>query len=100
MAEAAAIGVPPHRFWRMTPRELYAAFVGYRDAQVRLKKTLLWQAWSTANFTRAKKLPDLKGLLSKLEPSRVMSPRELRSTLLGIATVMGAKVIYKKRGDP
>lgn len=61
----------------------------------------LWQAWQTANFTNARKLPALEPLLRKLEPRdrRVMSPMAIRGTLLGMAKAMNAEVIYKKRGE-
>lgn len=99
MAEAAAVGVPPHRFWLTTPRELYAIFAGNRLAQSRIRQRCLWQAWQTANFSRARKMPDLIPLLRNLEPPRVQSPTDLRKSILSIATAMGAEVVYKKRGE-
>lgn len=99
MEEAAAIGVPPHQFWLTTPRELYALFAGYRRSQVRERQRCLWQAWQTANFSRAKRLPELTPLLRNLEPPRVQSAGDLRKTIIGIATAMGAEVIHVKRGE-
>lgn len=99
MAEAASIGVPPWQFWLTTPRELYALFAGNRLAQTRIRQRCLWQAWQTANFTRGRKLPDLLPLLRNLEPPRVQSNADLRNTIVGLATAMGAEVVYKKRGE-
>lgn len=100
MAEASAVGILPHVFWRYTPRDLYAAFTGARTARIRQRQGELWAAWQTANFTRAKKLPALQPLLRKLEAPRVMSKREIRVSILTMAQAFGAKVIHKKRGDP
>jgi hypothetical protein len=100
LAEAAAIGISPAQFWRCTPRELFATFTGYGTRMIRERQRLLWAAWSTANFSRAKKLPALEPLLRKLENSQVtMSDKQLRETIIGVAMAMGAKVTHKKKGD-
>ena len=48
-----------------------------------------------SSFRRAKRLPDLKQLLRKLDPARVMSGQAIRAAILGIAESMGAKVVRK-----
>lgn len=100
MAEASAIGIQPHTFWRYTPRDLYAAFAGEKMAGVRRRKAELTMSWQTANFTRAKKLPELTPMLRRLDGPRVMTKQAIRATIIGMAHAMGAKVVYKKRGDP
>ncbi len=83
----------------MDMRELYAAFAGAQKQRIRERQLTLWQAWQTANFTNAKRLPALEPLLRKLEPGRAMSNREVRATLLGMAQAMGALVVRRKKGE-
>lgn len=97
MAEAAAAGIPPLSFWHMTYREIYAAIAGHAVRARRERQIVMIGAWHTAAFTRAKKIPDLKSLLQKMEPPRVMSNRDLRASILGIAHAMNATVEYRKR---
>lgn len=59
----------------------------------------IWAAWHQAAFVRQKRLPDLGGILRKLEPPRVMSAREQHRSIMGIAKAMGAKVRHVKRGE-
>lgn len=80
-------------------RELYAAFAGEQKRRVRQRQIVLWQAWQTANFTNAKRLPALEPLLRKLEPHRAMSNREVRGTILGMAQSMGAMIVRRKKGE-
>ncbi len=100
MAEAAAIGIPPHvLFESYDHRMLYAAFRGEALRDVRWRKKSVWASWNTANFTRAKKLPDLAGLLRKMDPSPVMmTAKQLRGVIFGIAQTMGAKITRRKKG--
>jgi hypothetical protein len=102
MAEAASVGIQPHIVIDYTPRELYAAMLGGHMAQSRDQKLALWHAWTNANFTRAKKLPDLAPLLRKLDPSPVkMTAKAIRTAIFAMASAMGAKVtrIKKQRKD-
>lgn len=88
-------------FWGLTMRELYAAFMGAQKTRLAARQLALSQAWQTANYTRADKLPDLAAQLRKLDPggSRVMSPKAQRATILGMAQAMGAKVVRRKKGE-
>ncbi len=99
MAAAFAIGIPPDDMLDMTYRELYAAFKGHRDRSIRAHQLALYEAWHTAAFYRSKKMPELLPMLRKLEPSRVMSPKALRSVIVGAAMAMGAKVRIVKKGE-
>lgn len=99
MAEAFSVGIQPDQFWRMNMRELYACFAGEAKTRVRQRQLHLWQAWMTANFTNAKRLPALEPLLRKLEPRRAMSNRAVRSTLVGMAQAMGARIVRRKKGE-
>lgn len=83
-------------------KELFRCFEGAGIARRRQRQQDLWTAWHIANLTNAKKLPDLGQMLRKLEPveSRVMSPRQQRNSILALAQAFGAKVIYRKKGEP
>lgn len=97
MVEAAAVGIEPRHFWQYTPRETFAIFQGAAKQRVRDRQMALWSAWHSAAFERQKRLPDLAGMLQKLEPPKVMSNHELRTQVMGLAQAFGAKVTYRKR---
>jgi len=59
----------------------------------------LWTAWHMVALDRSKKLPKLEDLIRKLEPARVMSPRDLRAAIIAAATAMGSSVRHVKRED-
>jgi hypothetical protein len=82
-------------------RELYAAFSGANKVRLNDRRMALSLAWQTANLTNAAKLPPLDQLLKRLSPgdSSVMSPRDQRATILGMAEAMGAKVVRRKKGE-
>lgn len=83
-------------------KQLFRCFEGAATARRRCRQNDLWHAWHVANLSNAKKLPELAQLMLKLEPpeSRVMSPRAQRATILGMAAAMGAKITYRKKGEP
>lgn len=98
MAEAAAAGILPHVLLDYTYRMLYAALRGAVLRETRNRKSALFMAWQTANFTRAKRLPPLGPLLQKLDSKPAfMSAKGIRATIFGMAHAMGVKVTYKKR---
>lgn len=91
--------MPPWRFWDLTYRELFAIFKARNIDQTRTHKLAIFEAWHAAAFYRSKRLPELGPLLRKIEPSRVMSPKEMRATIIGTARAMGAKVVIHKKGE-
>lgn len=97
MAEAAAAGLLPHVLFDYTHRMIYAVLKGERLRHIRHQKLSLWTAWNNANFTRAKKLPDLAALLRRLDPSETMSPRAIRRAVLDMASAIGAKITRRKK---
>ena len=97
MAECSAAGVHPQDFWHLTPREVYAVLAGSGLRARRDHKLTLWGAWQTANLSKAKRLPDLKSLLRKLDPVRVMSSASIRAEVMNIAKAMGAAVVHRVR---
>ncbi len=44
-------------------------------------------------------MPELAPMLRKLEPSQVMSPKAMRSAIIGTAMALGAKVRHVKKGE-
>lgn len=99
MAEASAAGVHPHLFWDYTWFELHVLLQGAQIVARREHRLSISNAWQTANWSKAKKLPDLRQLLRKLEPLRDMSARAIRSAIVGMAEAMGAKVVRKRREE-
>jgi hypothetical protein len=83
-------------------RQLFRCLEGAAIKMRRERHLAMWHAWNAANLGNAEKLPDLAQLLRKLEPpeNRVMSPRDQRQAILGLATAFGAEVIYRKKGEP
>lgn len=71
-----------------------AAIARRRDRQLHL-----WGGWHNAAFQRSRKLPNLASLLRKLEPLRVMSPKELRRSIVSSFMALGAKVTFRKKGE-
>ena len=94
-----AAGIPPHVLLDYTPRELFAVFKGRNLATRRAHGLAIFEAWHTEALARGKRLPPLADLLRKLEPPRVMSPRQLRANIVGTAMAMGASVRYVKKGE-
>jgi len=100
MTEAAAIGIFPDRFWRLTYRELFNALQGESLRRRRDRQTLLWAHWHGSAWVRTKTFPNadkLNSMIRKMDPPRVMTPREQRTTILGIARALGAEVVYRKK---
>lgn len=97
MAECAAAGVPPHLFWDYTWREIHAVLEGSAIRARRDHKLATYTAWQTANWSKAKRLPDLKQLLRKFDPVRAMNPDAIRRSVLGIAKALGATVEHRPK---
>ncbi len=101
MKQAAAVGVPPHRFWKYTLRELFAVFHGAAIADARNRQLAVFEAWHTEAYARTKKLPPLTDEIRRYEPGsrvRTMDNKSLRAAIIAAATMSGANVIRKERG--
>lgn len=97
MVACSAAGVHPLEFWDLTFREVFNVLQAAARRRREERMLAVFHAWHGAAFDRQKRLPDLTGILRKMEPPRVMSPREQRASILGIAHAMGAKVRYVKK---
>jgi hypothetical protein len=72
---AVSCGVSPQEFWGLTPYLTRTAMSGARKYQIKT-------AWFSAAFTRAKKLPGLDDLLSKMD-SKPKGAAGLKNALAG-----------------
>lgn len=64
--------------WDLTPREFFREVVACRDREIALVNSQRTQAWLTANWSRAAKLPDLAGQLIQKAP-RQQSVGEMKA---------------------
>jgi hypothetical protein len=70
-------GLPPARFWDVTPRLCIAEMEGASERLKREARAQTGLAWMIATFTRAKKLPSLDALLGDhAEPSQQTAPEQ------------------------
>lgn len=102
MAEAAAIGISPDDFLGLTPRELRAQFSGAEKRfrmQARLAMFTAWHSGAFSRYPKKKALPLLQPILAKMGEQRDMSPRELRTALLGWHKQMGGAVRVVPKGS-
>lgn len=97
MVACSAAGVQPLEFWDLTYREVYNVLKAAARRRREERMLAIFHSWHAAAFERQKRLPDLAGILRKMEPARVMSPREVRASIFGIAKAMGAKVRHVKK---
>jgi hypothetical protein len=72
---------------------------GQQLARTRQLQIAMFGAWQGQALSRQKRLPDLAGLLRKLEPMRVMSAQAIRATLKSMAAAFGANYEVRKRED-
>lgn len=52
-------------FWRVSARQMKAIISGAQDRMLREHNERAWLAWHTAALMRAKKMPNIKKLMSK-----------------------------------
>ena len=72
---AVSRGLSPSEFWGLTPyltRHAIAALSDYQNIG----------AWMTANLTRAKKMPELKQILSKQTPDKTEVANRLKAAMM------------------
>lgn len=75
-------------------------FAGEALRLARERRLLAWAHLQGAAWARAKKIPSWDQVRRRLEPHQVtMSPRDLRSAIMGMAKAAGAEVIYRKKGS-
>lgn len=63
-SEYIAAGLPPERFWEITPRLFWLETDGARKRLEREQRDRIEAAWFTESFARLKKLPPLDRVLA------------------------------------
>lgn len=99
MVAAAHAGIPPHVAIDYTHRMIGWALDAHVEKMRSSAKSDVVLAWRIEAYQRIKRLPNLSEELRKLDPPRVMSPREQRASILGMAKAMGATVRYVEKGS-
>lgn len=99
LTAAHVAGVAPHLALGYTHRMLGAIMDATAVVERGAMKRALWQAYMTEGYARQKKLPNLGAELRKLDPPRIMSPKEQRDAIIQMAKAMGAEIVYGKEGS-
>lgn len=88
-----AAGQCPALFWSLTPREIDNVMTGAGERARIDHNNRAWQAWQTANLTRAEKLPPLADLMAG---ERRRSGKQSWQDML--AALKSHAVLYNKLG--
>lgn len=94
---ASDCGVTILQVLDLTYRECFIILEAQQKRSTRQMQVALFGAWQGQHLSRHKVLPRLSGLLRKLEPMRVMSPKAIRAAVMNMAKAMGAEVRYVKK---
>lgn len=99
MEAAAREGMLPSEFWRTTPRELTRFLRGRNEADKREMAFVTIQAWKTANWSKAKKLPDLNKELRRIAGKRrkPQTPEQALRVAEALNRQFGGKDLRQKR---
>lgn len=89
----------PSEFWRTTPRELTRFLRGRNEADKREMAFVTIQAWKTANWSKAKKLPDLNKELRRIagRKRKPQTPEQALRVAEALNRQFGGKDLRKKR---
>ena len=79
---AIRCGVSVSEFWDLTPRELYYVAEAFREKLQDDREQRLVQAYQTAVFYRAKRLPSLRRIIERMRaaehgPKRAQTPEQM-----------------------
>jgi len=78
MSWSARIGITPDQFWDMTLRENLLLFDGFLFRQQLSTEQRVSSAWLMANWSRAKRMPSLKSILSKIKKRKPRTKTEVQ----------------------
>lgn len=103
MELATFIGITITEFWEITPKELDFAFKSYRkrkqleaeEYNIKFKNQqdlAITQAWLTANWARAKRMPNLDKVLGSKKATKVMSNDEMLKQVQLLNNLFGGEV--------
>ena len=77
MSWSVRIGISPESFWDMTLRENLLLFDGFLYRQQLSTEQRVSSAWLMANWSRAKRMPSLKSILSKIKTRKPKTKVEM-----------------------
>jgi len=77
MSWSVRVGITPESFWNMTLRENFLLIDGFLYRQQLSTEQRVTSAWLTANWSRAKRMPSLKSILSKLKKRKPKTSVEI-----------------------
>mgnify|MGYP006921328237 CR=1 FL=1 len=61
---AVRIGLKPHEYWDLTPKEFKIMLDDYQEKQKEKTADMLYLSWHSAAFQRSKKIPKLADIMS------------------------------------
>ncbi len=79
MSWSVRVGISPESFWDMTLRENFLLIDGFLYRQQLSTEQRVSSAWLMANWSRAKRMPSLKSILSKLKKRKPKSKGEIET---------------------
>lgn len=82
-------GLPPDRFWDITPRLCVAEMEAARDRLQRDRDDRIELAWMVAALGRADRLPSLESLLDRQVTAKPQTVEEQEAMLRILANVWG-----------
>lgn len=77
MSWSVRVGITPESFWNMTLRENFLLIDGFLFRQQLSTEQRVSSAWLMANWSRAKRMPSLKSILSKIKKTKPKSEGEM-----------------------
>lgn len=80
-------------FWESTPYEFSIIVEGYADRKQQDYDLAITQAYLTSRWVWEKKLPDLKKLIGKKEPKKVMTDDQMKQMAMALNKLYGGEVI-------
>ncbi len=93
MADLAEAGIQPHVAWDYTLRDVAAALSGYGAKVLSDYRIAITGAYHAAGWARARHLPNLRQVLSKVRPQpRRMTDGEMTRAIDSLARAFNGKI--------
>jgi len=80
MSWSVRVGISPEEFWDMTLRENFLLIDGFLYRQQLSNEQRVSSAWLMANWSRAKRMPSLKSILSKIKKRKPKTQDEMEKS--------------------
>lgn len=92
-AAYVAAGLPPDRFWHLTPRLYMIEMRGVSERFERTRRERVEDAWLVATLSRAKHIPRLDRLIAPMpRRTRKMGAEEMQAMFDAMAASVGARM--------